>query len=104
MAAQAVRAAVSLRLADHVAFPFNLVISNVPGPQHPLYLGGERLLHLYPVSAIGDGLGLNITVQSYLGGLDFGLIADPDLVPDLDALLGHILDELSVLSAACPPG
>ncbi len=104
MAARAVRAAVSLRLADYVSFPFNLVISNVPGPQQPLYLAGTRLQHLYPVSAIGDGLGLNITVQSYLGGLDFGLIADPDLVPDLDALLDLLLAELAVLRAAVPAG
>ncbi|MGZ4669580.1 MAG: WS/DGAT/MGAT family O-acyltransferase [Blastococcus sp.] len=102
MAARAVRAALTLRLADHVTFPFNLVISNVPGPQHPLYLAGKRLLHLFPVSTICDGLGLNITVQSYLGNLDFGLIADPHLVHDLDTLLDHLVDELDILRAAHP--
>jgi WS/DGAT/MGAT family acyltransferase len=100
MAARAARVAASLRVADYVNPPFNLVISNVPGPQQPLYLAGARLQHLYPVSTIADGTALNITVQSYLGGLDFGLIADPELVPDLDTLLGHIVEELSVLKAA----
>lgn len=100
MAARAARVAASLRVADYVNPPFNLVVSNVPGPQQPLYLAGARLQHLYPVSTVADGTGLNITVQSYLGGLDFGLIADADLVPDLDALLGHVLDELAVLTEA----
>jgi hypothetical protein len=100
MAARAARVAASLRVADYVNPPFNLVISNVPGPQQPLYLAGARLQHLYPVSTIADGTALNITVQSYLGGLDFGLIADPELVTDLDTLLGHIVEELSVLRAA----
>ena len=52
------------------------------------------------MSTIADGTALNITVQSYRGGLDFGLIADAELVPDLDALLAHIIDELSVLGSA----
>ena len=100
MAARAARMAASMRLADYVNPPFNLVISNVPGPQQPLYLAGTRLSHLYPVSTVTDGQGLNITVQSYLGGLDFGLIADRDLVPDVGTLMEHILEELPVLGAA----
>jgi diacylglycerol O-acyltransferase / wax synthase len=102
MAARAARVAASMRLADYVNPPFNLVISNVPGSQQPLYLAGARLLHTYPVSTITDGLGLNITVQSYLGNLDFGLIADRDLVPDLSTLMDHVLEELPVLRAAHP--
>jgi diacylglycerol O-acyltransferase len=102
MAARAARVAASMRIADYVNPPFNLVISNVPGSQQPLYLAGARLLHTYPVSTITDGLGLNITVQSYLGNLDFGLIADRDLVPDLSTLMDHILEELPVLRAAHP--
>jgi diacylglycerol O-acyltransferase len=76
---------------------WNVVISNVPGPQFPLYCAGARLEANYPISVITDGMGLNITVMSYCGHLDFGLIADRDQIPDLDKLigwLGEALDEL----------
>jgi WS/DGAT/MGAT family acyltransferase len=62
---------------------WNLVISNVPGPQFPLYCAGARLEANYPVSVITDGMGLNITVMSYCGHLDFGLVADREQMPDL---------------------
>ena len=61
--------------------PFNLIISNVPGPALPLYSAGARLEHFYPVSAIADGQGLNMTVQSYNGNLDFGFICVPRARP-----------------------
>ncbi len=84
------------------AFPFNLFISNVPGPQMPLYVGGARVLGVYPVSAITDLTGaLNITLFSYDGALDFGLIACRELVPDVWKLIGYLrlaLDELLVLA------
>jgi WS/DGAT/MGAT family acyltransferase len=76
---------------------WNLVISNVPGPQFPLYLAGARLEANYPVSVITDGMGLNITVMSYLGHLDFGIVADRDQMPDLWSMidwLGEALGEL----------
>ena len=66
---------------------WNLVISNVPGPQFPLYCAGARLVANYPVSVITDGMGLNITVMSYCGHLDFGLVADRDQMPDLWQLM-----------------
>ena len=75
--------------------PFNLVISNVPGPHFPLYLAGAQLEGHYPVSAITDGAALNITLHSYLGQLCFGLIADRDLVPDLATILDSIQDEVA---------
>ncbi len=78
--------------------PGNVVISNVPGSRTPLYAAGAELLHYYPVSVVMDGQGLNITVQSYLDRLDFGLICDAELVPDVDALLRGILDEIDVLA------
>jgi diacylglycerol O-acyltransferase / wax synthase len=62
--------------------PVNTVISNVPGSPTPLYFAGARLEALYPVSAILDGIGLNITVMSYCGGMNFGIVADRDLVDD----------------------
>ena len=61
-------------------------ISNVPGPDVPLYLAGAELLAYYPVSAIFDGNGLNITVMSYRGTLYFGLVVCRELMPGLDDL------------------
>ena len=75
----------------------NVVISNVPGPRVPLYTAGARLLHYYPVSTIVDGQGLNITVQSYLDTLDFGLVACRELVPDLWDMVDAIVDDLEAL-------
>jgi diacylglycerol O-acyltransferase len=83
LATSAVRLASRLRLADRVAMPVNLVISNVPGPRQPLYFAGARLCHQFPVSIVTDGQGLNITVVSYLDRLDFGFIVDRELVPDV---------------------
>lgn len=83
VAARAMRMYSRLRIADRMNPPFNLVISNVPGPQMPLYSAGAQLQHFYPVSTLVDGQGLNMTVQSYNGNLDFGFVADRELVPDL---------------------
>jgi hypothetical protein len=81
--------------------PGNLVISNVPGPRQPLYAArGARLEHYFPVSVITEGQGLNITVQSYLDWLDFGLVCDPDLVADLEVMRDAILTELDALAGA----
>ena len=80
--------------------PINVVISNVPGPRQPLYAAGSRLLHYYPVSTITDGQGLNITVQSYLDTLDFGLVSCRELVPDLWDMLDAIINDLAALGKA----
>jgi WS/DGAT/MGAT family acyltransferase len=77
---------------------WNLVISNVPGPQFPLYLAGARVEANYPVSVITDGLGLNITVMSYCGELDFGIVADREQMPDVWKLIGWLADSLHELS------
>ncbi|MFJ9781420.1 wax ester/triacylglycerol synthase family O-acyltransferase [Amycolatopsis sp. NPDC101161] len=77
----------------------NLVVSNVPGSQKPLYLAGARLLANYPVSAITDASGgLNITVMSYDGKLDFGLVACRELIPDVWDLIDHLHDALAELT------
>jgi WS/DGAT/MGAT family acyltransferase len=102
LAGQAARLSARLRLLERINL-FNLIISNVPGPNVPLYYAGYRLLSYYPLSAITDGQGLNITVMSYGGQLHLGLIADRDLVPDLDLLAGYMAEELDVLSAAVVP-
>jgi hypothetical protein len=80
--------------------PFNICISNVPGPNVPVYLCGAQLLAHYPVSVITDGQGLNITLVGYLGRLHFGLVSCRELVPDLDNLAGYLADELELLLKA----
>jgi WS/DGAT/MGAT family acyltransferase len=80
--------------------PFNITVSNVPGPNIPVYLCGARLLAHYPVSVITDGQGLNITVLGYLGQLHFGLLSCRELVPDLDTMAGYLTDELELLVKA----
>ncbi|HSP38732.1 MAG TPA: wax ester/triacylglycerol synthase family O-acyltransferase [Frankiaceae bacterium] len=102
LAGQAARLAARMRLVERIS-PFNLIISNVPGPNVPLYYAGAKLLAYYPVSAIADGQGLNITVMSYGGKMFFGLIADRDLVPDLDRMAGYLVDELVELLDAVAP-
>ncbi len=77
---------------------WNLIISNVPGPQFPLYCAGARMEAIYPVSVITDGLGLNITVMSYDGSLDVGIVADRDLIPDVGRMMAWLKEELAALT------
>jgi WS/DGAT/MGAT family acyltransferase len=88
------------RLSTRFQMPVNVVISNVPGPREALYTAGAKLLHYYPVSTIVDGQGLNITVQSYLDTLDFGLVACRELVPDLWDMVDAIVEDLEGLAKA----
>jgi WS/DGAT/MGAT family acyltransferase len=82
---------------------FNLFVSNIPGPQLPLYVAGARVEGLYPVSAVTDWTGgLNITLFSYDGHLDFGLIACREMVPDVWNMVGYLQDALDELLAALP--
>lgn len=97
--ARAMRTATRLT-ASRFMPPVNVTISNVPGPREPLYTAGARMLHYYPVSTIVDGQGLNITVQSYIDSLDFGLVGCRELVPDLWDLVDAILDDLAELGKA----
>jgi len=97
VAARAMQMASRLRLADRLAPPFNLIISNVPGPNIPLYSGGAELQHFYPVSALVDGQGMNITVQSYNGRLDFGILVDRDLVPDVWSITDMLHESMEEL-------
>jgi diacylglycerol O-acyltransferase len=73
------------KVADRIPQVANVVISNVPGPPMPLYLAGARMLTNYPTSIVVHGMALNITVQSYNGALDFGLMADALAMPDVKA-------------------
>ena len=101
LATAAIRLSSRLGVTQRVAsIPFNLTISNVPGPRQPLYLAGAQLEHQFPVSIVTDGQGLNITVVSYLDRLDFGLIADRELIPDLWDLADDLINEITVLKEA----
>jgi len=88
--------------------PFNLFISNVPGPQIPLYSVGARMIRHYPVSAITDASGgLNITVFSYDGHVDFGFVACREMVPDVWNMVDYLrdaLDEMIALAKEQAPG
>ena len=100
VAARAARVVARATVANLMDVPFNVVISNVPGPQFPIYGVGAKLVANYPVSAINDGIGLNITLQSYNGSLDFGLVACRELLPDLWDLMDYLGDSLRELKEA----
>jgi diacylglycerol O-acyltransferase / wax synthase len=78
----------------------NLVVSNVPGPQVPLYLDGARLLVAYPVMPLGPTTALSVAVTSLSGIMGFGLTGDWDTVPDIDDLAQELLDEVESLRKA----
>ncbi len=100
VAARAARAVARTKIADRMNAPFNVTISNIPGPNFPLYGAGARMVGSYPVSAIADGIGLNITVMSYMGDLDFGIVACRDMMPDAWPLLDDLRDALDELAKA----
>ncbi|HUR90763.1 MAG TPA: wax ester/triacylglycerol synthase family O-acyltransferase [Ramlibacter sp.] len=79
-------------IAEKLPALANLAISNVPGPQVPLYLAGARMRTFHPISIIMHGMALNITVQTYAGSVDFGIVGCPRAVPhvhDLAAAIEH---------------
>ncbi len=85
------------RLADRMPPIHSLVISNVPGPPMPLYAGGARVLAAYPLGPVLEGAAVNITVLSYQGSVDFGVIACRQAVPDpwtiasgFEQAIGHL--------------
>ena len=91
------------RLATMPGVLFNLFVSNVLGPQLPLYIAGAEVEGIYPVSAVTDMTGgLNVTLFSYNGALDFGLIACREMVPDVWNLIGYLQEEMAELVALVP--
>jgi diacylglycerol O-acyltransferase / wax synthase len=79
---------------------FNLVVTNVPGPQFPLYVLGRRLQVLYPVVPLARRQALGIAVMSYDGHLGFGLLGDFDALPELEAIAGDMKWAISSLARA----
>jgi diacylglycerol O-acyltransferase / wax synthase len=81
------------QIADFPFPPFNMVATNVPGPQVPLYLAGKKMLIQYPYVPIGYGLGLGCAILSYNQMLYFGLSSDAQAMPDVEKFK-EILDEV----------
>jgi len=98
-----------MRLADvsRINFStrlFNLLFTNMPGPQLPLYLLGRKLDAFVPIAFLAEGHALAVAITSYDGKVDFGLIADYDSLPDLDRFGGFIEESLEELLAASAAG
>ncbi len=89
-----------LRMQGIIRPPYNLIISNVPGPRKPMYLNGAKMTGTYPLSIPINGMALNITCNSYADDMDFGLTGCRRSVPHLQRLLGHLDDELVALEKA----
>ncbi|HEX8073864.1 MAG TPA: wax ester/triacylglycerol synthase family O-acyltransferase [Thermoleophilaceae bacterium] len=79
---------------------FNLIVTNVPGPQFPLYMRGRELLELVPLAFLPEDHALALAVMSYNGSLEFGLLADYDAMPDLDLMADALEESLAELMAA----
>jgi WS/DGAT/MGAT family acyltransferase len=87
-------------LADRHRPAVNAVVSNVPGPPVPIYLGGAQALRLYPMGPVAETLGLNLTVMSYDGHLDIGLLTASALVPDAWEIVAHVEPAFRALEVA----
>ena len=100
----AARTYTRLRLAEHHRPIHSLVISNVPGPDIPLYMGGAEIVAAFPLGPVMDGAGLNVTVMSYRGVLNWGLLACTESVPGLMSIAAAIPDALEELRNAARLG
>jgi hypothetical protein len=79
---------------------FNLVVTNVPGPQCPLYVLGRELRALYPMVPLAENTALGVAIMSYNGQLNFGLTADYDALADVDTLSEELYATIEELAAA----
>jgi WS/DGAT/MGAT family acyltransferase len=90
----------SMRLGDRHRPVMNLIVSNVPGPPIPLYSAGARVEAIYPMGPLLPGAGINITVLSNMGSVDFGIIADRDTVPEVWRLSEGLSEGIDLLLKA----
>jgi WS/DGAT/MGAT family acyltransferase len=91
------RLVTNVGLFDRVAPMFNLIVSNVPGPEFPLYLAGARMVAMFPVGPIVEGVGVNVTVFSYRDTMYVGVGGCWDLVPDIEVIARGMEDALAEL-------
>ena len=101
VAARAARLYSRMKVADYMRPLYNVTISNVPGPPFPLYTAGAQLVATYPVGPIYDGVGINMTVMSYMDSLDFSINVCAELAPEVWRFadgLHTALDELKKLA------
>ena len=82
---------------------FNLVVTNVPGPQFPLYCQGSKLVEAFPVAFLYAGQYVAVAIFSYNGQLNFGYLADRQGMPDVDVLARGVEDAVAELVAAAAP-
>ena len=78
---------------------FNLIVTNVPGPQFPLYVYGREVLDVFPVAFLPQRHGLAVAIMSYNGAVNFGLLGDLDTLPDIDVLAAGVHEQLVALTA-----
>lgn len=93
------RAMAGTRIFDKVRPPFNVVVSSVRGPDCSLFCAGSRVVDMFPVGPIAEGIGVNMTVLSYLDRVHFGMFACRRLLPELHELAAHVDDALAELVA-----
>jgi WS/DGAT/MGAT family acyltransferase len=98
--APVMRALSTLRIADRIPPLANVIVSNVRGPEFPLYVSGARVEEIFPMGPLVEGVGLGITVVSYRDRVGIGFLACPDLLPDVDALAARVPAALDELLAA----
>jgi diacylglycerol O-acyltransferase len=92
-----VRAYSRAKAASWHSSAFNATVSNVPGPREPASIGGARLSDVFSVGPLADGIGLNVTVWSYVSKLNFSLLACADLLPDVEVLASYFPAALAEL-------
>ncbi|MFP6654349.1 MAG: WS/DGAT domain-containing protein, partial [Myxococcota bacterium] len=86
--------------AQAMSGPINTIVTNVPGPQSPLYFHGARLRAIYPAVPLMEGMGLGIALTSYAGTMGIGFNADPDLIPNLESFIQRFEQSLKDVAAA----
>lgn len=104
MGAAAARLYTRMDLARYHRPPFNLIITNVPGPRVPLYLGGRRMHGACGMAPVVDGLGLIIVVTSYLDELVISVTSCPDVLPDIAEFIAHLRQSFDRLLDAADSG
>lgn len=87
-------------IVNRMPSPINVAISNVPGPRRYMYFAGSKVAAYFPVSIASHGCALNITLQSYVDRLDFGLVACKIAVPDVQNIADYIVEEFGILERA----